>query len=702
MSIQVASSADEERLRRLRNIGVIAHIDAGKTTTTERILYYTGRTYRMGNVDEGTTVTDWMVQERERGITIQSAAISSEWRGYQINLIDTPGHIDFTAEVQRSLRVLDGGVVVFDAVAGVEPQSETVWRQANRYGVPRICFVNKMDRTGADFWRTIDMIRERLGATPVAMQYPIGSEDLFAGMVDLLTRQAWSFPESLGTNPQEIPIPDELVASVEAARETMIERIAETDEALSTKFLEGEEITDDELRAALRAATLANTLVPVLCGTALRTKGVQLLLDAVLAYLPSPLDIPAVRGTNPDSGEEEERPPDITAPVSGLVFKIQTDPFIGRLAYVRIYSGVMQTGQMLQNSTRDRKERIGRLVKVYAEKRDEVTELRAGDIGAIVSVKQTYTGETLCDPAAPIVLETIDFPDPVVSVAVEPKTKGDQDKLANAMQRLAEEDPTFRIKVDPDTGQTLISGMGELHLEVLVDRMQREFGVQAHVGRHQVAYRETITRKVEMETRFVRQTGGRGQFAHVIVELEPLPRGSGFEFVDKVTGGAIPKEYIGPVGQGMRESMENGVLGGYPLVDIRATLVGGSFHEVDSSDFAFRIAGSMALREGAEKAGPVLLEPVMRIEIVVPETSTGDVIGDLVARRGQISGLEMHSFGLQAVKGTVPLAEMFSYATNLRSVTQGRGTFTMEFDHYDVLPGERARTILGLGSKKSV
>jgi len=702
MPIQVASSSDEERLRRLRNIGIIAHIDAGKTTTTERILYYTGKTYRMGNVDEGTTVTDWMVQERERGITIQSAAITSEWRGYQINLIDTPGHIDFTAEVQRSLRVLDGGVVVFDAVAGVEPQSETVWRQANRYGVPRICFVNKMDRTGADFWRTIDMIRERLGAKPVTVQYPIGSEDLFAGMVDLITRQAWSFPESLGTNPQEIPIPDELVASVEAARETMIERIAETDEALTTKFLEGEEITDDEMRAALRAATIANKLVPVLCGTALRTKGVQLLLDAVLAYLPSPLDIPAVRGTNPDSGEEEERPPDLNAPVSGLVFKIQTDPFIGRLAYVRIYSGVMQTGQMLQNSTRDRKERIGRLVKIYAEKRDEVSELRAGDIGAIVSVKQTYTGETLCDPAAPIVLEAIDFPDPVVSVAVEPKTKADQDKLANAMQRLAEEDPTFRIKVDADTGQTLISGMGELHLEVLVDRMQREFGVQAHVGRHQVAYRETISRKVEMETRFVRQTGGRGQFAHIIVQLEPLPRGSGFEFVDKVTGGAIPKEYIGPVGHGMRDSMENGVLGGYPLVDIRATLVGGSFHEVDSSDFAFRIAGSMALREGAEKAGPVLLEPVMRIEIVVPETSTGDVIGDLVARRGQITGLEMHSFGLQAVKGTVPLAEMFSYATNLRSVTQGRGTFTMEFDHYDVLPGERARTILGLGSKNPV
>ena len=620
--------------------------------------------------------------------------------GYQINLIDTPGHIDFTAEVQRSLRVLDGGVVVFDAVAGVEPQSETVWRQANRYGVPRICFVNKMDRTGADFWRTIDMIRDRLGATPVAMQFPIGSEDLFAGMVDLITRQAWSFPESLGTNPQEIPIPDELVAAVEAAREPMIERIAETDEALTTKFLEGEEITDDELRAALRAPRLRIRWYQSCAARPCAPRASSCCSMPCWTTCPHRSIFPPCAARIRTPARKRNGPPTSPRPSAGLVFKIQTDPFIGRLAYVRIYSGVMQTGQMLQNSTRDRKERIGRLVQVYAEKRDEVTELRAGDIGAIVSVKQTYTGETLCDPAAPIVLETIDFPDPVISVAVEPKTKADQDKLANAMQRLAEEDPTFRVKVDPDTGQTLISGMGELHLEVLVDRMQREFGVQAHVGRHQVAYRETITRKVEMETRFVRQTGGRGQFAHVIVELEPLPRGSGFEFVDKVTGGAIPKEYIGPAGQGMRESMENGVLGGYPLVDIRATLVGGSFHEVDSSDFAFRIAGSMALREGAEKAGPVLLEPVMRIEIVVPETSTGDVIGDLVARRGQISGLEMHSFGLQAVKGTVPLAEMFSYATNLRSVTQGRGTFTMEFDHYDVLPGERARTILGLGSKK--
>jgi elongation factor G len=683
----------------LRNIGIIAHIDAGKTTTTERILYYTGRTYRMGNVDEGTTVTDWMIQERERGITIQSAAITSEWRGHQINLIDTPGHIDFTAEVQRSLRVLDGGVVVFDAVAGVEPQSETVWRQANRYGVPRICFVNKMDRTGADFWRTVDMIRDRLGAHPVAIQIPIGAEDLFAGMVDLISLKAWAFPDALGANPQEIPIPADLAQQVKESRDLMIERIAETDEDLTLKFLESEEITEAELRAALRAATISGQLVPVLCGTALRTKGVQLLLDAVVDYLPSPLDIPAVRCVNPGSGAEEERPADPNAPVAGLVFKIQTDPFIGRLAYVRVYSGVMQTGQMLQNSTRDRKERIGRLVQIYADKRNEISELRAGDIGAIVSVKQTFTGETLCDPAAPVVLEPIDFPEPVIAVAVEPKTKADQDKLANAMQRLAEEDPTFRVKVDADTGQTLISGMGELHLEVLVDRMQREFGVQAHVGRHQVAYRETILRKAEVETRFVRQTGGRGQYAHVIIQFEPLPRGGGFEFVDKVVGGAIPKEFIPPVAQGLRDALENGVLGGYPIVDVRATLIGGSYHEVDSSDMAFRIAGSMALREGAEKAQPALLEPMMRVEVVVPETSTGDVIGYLVARRGQISGLEMHSLGMQAIKSHIPLAEMFGYATNLRSATQGRGTFTMEFDHYEVVPEERARQILGMAPR---
>jgi elongation factor G len=650
----------------------------------------------MGNVDEGTTVTDWMPLERERGITITAAAITSAWRGYQINLIDTPGHIDFTAEVQRSLRVLDGGVVVFDAVAGVEPQSETVWRQANRYGVPRICFVNKMDRIGADFWRTISMIRDRLGAKPVAIQIPMGREDLFRGMVDLITRTAWTFPDALGANPVAIPIPSELEEQVRAARATMVERIAETDEDLTIKYLEEAEITEDELRHALRAATIANKLVPVLCGSALRTKGVQLLLDAVVDYLPSPLDIPPVRGANPHNGRTEERPPHPNAPAAALVFKIQSDPFIGRLAYLRAYSGVLRTGDMLVNSSKDRKERLGRLVQVYAEKRQEINEIRAGDIGALVGVKLSFTGETLCDPAAPIILEAIEFPAPVISVAIEPKTKADQDKLSTSLQRLAEEDPTFRVKMDEQTGQTLISGMGELHLEVLVDRMQREFGVQAHVGRHQVAYRETITRKAQVETRFVRQTGGRGQYAHVLVELEPLPKGGGFEFVNKVTGGAIPKEFIPAVAHGMRESLENGVLGGYPLVDLRATLLGGSYHEVDSSDLSFRIAGSMALREAAQKASPVLLEPVMRVEVVVPEGATGDVIGDLIARRGQINGMELHSIGMQAIKALVPLAEMFGYATSLRSATQGRGTFTMEFDHYDVVPEERAKAILGI------
>ncbi len=695
MTTQPIPVTEEERLQRLRNIGIIAHIDAGKTTTTERILYYTGKTYRMGNVDEGTTVTDWMVQERERGITIQSAAITSAWRGYQINIIDTPGHIDFTAEVQRSLRVLDGGVVVFDAVAGVEPQSETVWRQANRYGVPRICFVNKMDRVGANFWRTIDMIRDRLGANPLPIQLPIGVEDSFIGMVDLMTGRAWTFPDALGATPEEIPVPPELVERAAELREQLVEKIAETDDALTLKYLEGESFSEDELTAALRKATIAGKLVPVLCGTSLRTKGVQLLLDAVVAYLPSPLDIPAVIGTNPNSGAEEERPTDASAPLAALVFKIQTDPYMGRMAYVRVYSGSLQTGTTVQNSSRDRKERIGRLVQVYAEKREDITEIRAGDIGAILGVKQTFTGETLCDPGKPIVLEAIEFPEPVISIAVEPKTKADQDKLANSLQRLAEEDPTFRVRVDEQTGQTVLSGMGELHLEVLVDRMLREFGVQANVGRHQVAYRETITRKTQIEQRFVRQTGGRGQYAHVILELEPQERGKGFEFVDKVVGGAIPKEFIPAVSQGIRESMDNGVLGGNPMVDIKATLVGGSYHEVDSSELAFKIAGSMALREGAEKAGPVLLEPVMKIEIVAPEQSVGDVIGDLVARRGQVAGLELHSVGMQAVKGTVPLAEMVGYATSLRSATQGRASFTMEFDRYEIVPADRARQILG-------
>jgi elongation factor G len=696
MSSAIFRSSDEERIRRLRNIGIIAHIDAGKTTTTERILYYTGKTYRMGNVDEGTTVTDWMQQERERGITIQSAAITSEWRGYQINLIDTPGHIDFTAEVQRSLRVLDGGVVIFDAVAGVEPQSETVWRQADRYGVPRICFVNKMDRPGADFGRTIQMIEDRLRAKPLAVQLPIGAEAGFQGMVDLASRKAWTFPDFLGENPVEIAIPGDLQDAFEREREAFVEKVAETDELLTTKYLEGERISEEELRTALRSATISGRLVPVLCGSSLRTKGVQPLLDAVIDYLPSPLDIRPVLGVNPLTGLQEHRAADPRAPAAALLFKIQTDPFIGRLGYIRVYSGVFQTGMMLHNANRDRKERLGRLVQVYADKRVDISEVCAGDIGAIVGVKQTFTGETLCDPSSPIILEMIEFPEPVISVAVEPKTKTDQDKLSNALQRLAEEDPTFRVKVDDQTGQTLISGMGELHLEVLVDRMHREFGVQAHVGRHQVTYRETITRKTLIETRFVRQTGGRGQYAHVIVEFEPIARGAGFEFVDKVTGGAIPKEFIPAVGQGIREALDNGVLGGYPVVDLRATLVGGSSHEVDSSELAFKIAGSMAFREGMAKASPVLLEPVMRLEVVGPEAATGDVIGDLVARRGQIGGMEVHSAGMQAIRALVPLAEMFGYATHLRSATQGRGTFTMEFDHYDVVSQERARRILGL------
>jgi elongation factor G len=696
MSSAIPHSFDGERIRRLRNIGIIAHIDAGKTTTTERILYYTGKTYRMGNVDEGTTVTDWMQQERERGITIQSAAITSEWRGHQINLIDTPGHIDFTAEVQRSLRVLDGGVVIFDAVAGVEPQSETVWRQADRYGVPRVCFVNKMDRPGADFGRTIRMIEDRLRAKPLAVQLPIGAEAGFQGMVDLVSGKAWTFPDFLGENPVEIAIPDDLQDAFEREHETFVEKVAETDELLTTKFLEGELISEEELRAALRSATISGKLVPVLCGSSLRTKGVQPLLDAVIDFLPSPLDIRPVLGVNPLTGLQEQRAADPSAPAAALLFKIQTDPFIGRLGYIRVYSGVFQTGMMLHNANKDRKERLGRLVQVYADKRVDISEICAGDIGAIVGVKQTFTGETLCDPSSPIILEMIEFPEPVISVAVEPKTKTDQDKLSNALQRLAEEDPTFRVKVDEQTGQTLISGMGELHLEVLVDRMHREFGVQAHVGRHQVTYRETITKKALIETRFVRQTGGRGQYAHVNVEFEPIERGAGFEFLAKVTGGAIPKEFIPAVGQGIREALDNGVLGGYPVVDLRATLVGGSYHEVDSSELAFKIAGSMAFREGMAKASPVLLEPVMGLEVVAPEVSTGDVIGDLVARRGQIGGMEVHSAGMQAIRALVPLAEMFGYATHLRSATQGRGTFTMEFDHYDVVSQERARRILGL------
>ena len=686
--------AREFPIERIRNIGIIAHIDAGKTTTTERVLFYSGRTYRLGNVDEGTTVTDWMEQEKERGITITAAAITTSWRDYQINLIDTPGHIDFTAEVQRSLRVLDGGVVVFDAVAGVEPQSETVWRQANRYGVPRICFVNKMDRIGADFWRTIDMIRTRLGAKPLPVQIPIGAQDTFKGAVDLMEMQAVVFTDELGASPQIGEIPADLQAEAKAWREKMIEAIAETDEELTLKFLEGEEISTTELRLALRRATLSSHLVPVLCGSSLRNKGVQPLLDAVVDYLPSPVDIPPVYGIDPDTNAEKIRPTNDAAPLSALVFKIVADPYVGRLAYVRVYSGVLNASSGVINSTKGRKERIGRLMRMRANQREDLTEIPAGEIGAIIGLKQTFTGDTLCDPADQVILESIAFPEPVIMIAIEPKTKADQDKMSMALQRLAEEDPTFKVKVDEQTGQTLIAGMGEFHLEVLVDRMLREFRVQAKVGRPQVAYRETITKKVKVQGRFVRQSGGRGQYGDVWLELEPLAPGEGFLFEDKTVGGVVPREYMGAIQSGIKEAMENGIIGGFPLIDMTARLVDGSYHEVDSSELAFKIAASMALKEGAQKAGPVLLEPIMKVEVVTPEDYVGDVIGDLSARRGQIDGIEMHSTGTQAVRAFIPLASMFGYATDLRSRTQGRGVFTQEFDHYQPVSAEQTQKLL--------
>ncbi len=686
----------EVPLSRLRNIGIIAHIDAGKTTTTERILFYTGRTYRMGNVDEGTTVTDWMEQERERGITITAAAITCTWKGVQINIIDTPGHIDFTAEVQRSLRVLDGGVVVFDAVNGVEPQSETVWRQANRYRVPRICFINKMDRVGADFWRTVSMIETRLHARPVPIQVPLGVHDSFQGMVDLIEEKAWIFSDELGAHPEQVDIPPEMRDEVTQRREQMIELIADADEEVLQKYLEGDPLSPELLRAALRRVTISGALVPVLCGSALRNKGVQPLLDAIVYYLPSPVDIPPIQGMNPQTGQEEQRLPDENGPLAALVFKIVADPYIGRLAYLRVYSGTLRTGDQVTNVNRGRKERIGRLTRMYADKREDIDTIYAGDIGAVLGLKQTFTGETLCSPDAPILLESIQFPEPVISVAIEPRTQADQDRMSEALQRLAEEDPTFRVRTDEQTGQTIISGMGELHLEVLVDRMLREFRVSANVGRPQVAYRETITRVARGEGRFIRQTGGRGQYGHVWLEVEPLPAGSGIVFEDAIVGGVVPREFIPAVEAGVREALENGVLAGFPIIDVKVRLVDGSYHEVDSSDLAFKIAGSMALKEAVQKAEPVLLEPVMRVDVVVPEQNTGDVIGDLSARRGQIEGLELHAPGMQIIHALVPLSEMFGYATRLRSATQGRGTFTMEFDHYQqVEPVQAERILLG-------
>lgn len=671
-------------LEKVRNIGIIAHIDAGKTTTTERILYYTGMIHRMGEVHEGTATMDHMVQEQERGITITSAATTTTWLDHQINIIDTPGHIDFTAEVQRSLRVLDGGVVVFDAVAGVEPQSETVWRQADEYHVPRICFVNKMDRVGADFIRTISMIRERLGANPIAIQLPIGAESSFRGIIDLLTMEAAVWEEDdLGAKPNIVAIPDDMIDEAQRARDIIIERIIETDDELMERYLEGEEITVEELRKALRKATVTNQVTPVLCGTALRNKGVQRVLDAVVYYLPSPLDVPPIEGINPDTNEVETRAPSDDEPLAALVFKIVTDPYVGKLAYFRVYSGVLRSGSTVINSTKGKKERIGRILRMHADRREDLTEVGAGDIAATLGLKLTFTGETLCDPKRPIILEAIEFPEPVISLAIEPKTNKDQEKMGHALKALSEEDPTFQVRTDDQTGQTVLYGMGELHLEVLVDRLLREFKVGANVGQPRVAYRETITKTVEKaEGRFVRQSGGRGQYGHVVLKLEPLPPGSGFEFEDAIVGGTIPKEFIKPTEAGIREALDSGVIAGYPIVDIKATLYDGSYHEVDSSEMAFKIAGSMALKEGVQKGHPILLEPIMSVEVVTPEEYTGDVIGNLSSRRGMIDGMEMRVEGLQAIKARVPLAEMFGYATRLRSMTQGRGTFTMEFEHY--------------------
>ncbi len=681
-------------LEKYRNIGIIAHIDAGKTTTTERILFYTGKTHRIGSVDDGTTVTDWMVQERERGITIVSAAVTAEWKGYQVNIIDTPGHIDFTAEVQRSLRVLDGGIVVFDAVQGVEPQSETVWRQADRYGVPRICFANKMDRVGASYERTIESIIARLGARPIAMQMPIGMESAFQGVIDLMTMKAIYWDDEFGRDPREDEIPPDLKTEAEEHRHAMVERIAELDDALTVKYLEGAKISNDELKAVLRKAVIDNRATPIFCGSSLRNKGVQPVLDAVIDYLPSPQDVPPVVGTDPRTNEKVELPPEDDAPLSALVFKIVTDPYVGRLAYFRIYSGTLSQGQMVSNPTKGKRERIGRLLRMYADHRDDITEVRAGEIAAVLGFKDTFTGDTLCDNRL-VVLESITFPEPVIFVAIEPKTTADQDKMGEALKKLSEEDPTFRVRSDETTGQTIISGMGELHLDVIVDRMLREFRVQANVGNPRVAYHESITQAVpKVNQKFVKQTGGHGMYAHVVIALEPGERGSGIVFENKVVGGSIPREYIPAVEKGIRESAESGVLAGYPVTDLKVTLTDGSFHEVDSSDMAFKMAASMAFKEGVQKGKPVLLEPVMKIEAVAPEEFLGEILSSLNSRRGSIHGMEMRLGNAQAVNATAPLGEMFGYATELRSSTQGRGVFSMEFDHYAPVPESVAQHIL--------
>jgi elongation factor G len=685
----------EYPLERTRNIGIIAHIDAGKTTTTERILFYTGRVHKVGEVHEGAATMDWMAQERERGITITSAATTCFWNDHRINIIDTPGHVDFTVEVERSLRVLDGGVVVLDAVAGVEPQSETVWRQADKYNVPRFVFVNKMDRIGANFQQCVDMLEERLGAHPVVIQLPIGTESDFAGVVDLIDMNAIIYTDDLGTQQTETEIPVDMQAAADQAREHMFEQLSHCDEEFLEIYLahlEGDEITSEQIRAAIRRATIANGMVAVLCGSSLRNKGVQPMLDSIVDYLPSPLDVPPVTGINPKTDEEEERNASDDEPFAGLAFKIVADPYVGRLAYCRIYSGMLKSGSYILNSTKDNRERVGRLLRMHANHREDITEAGAGDIVAIVGLKNTFTGDTLCDPEKQIILESISFPEPVISVAVEPKTKADTDKMSEALVRLSEEDPTFRLRNDQETGQTIISGMGELHLEILVDRMLREFKVQANVGKPQVAYKETISRPAKAEGRFVRQTGGRGQYGDVWLELEPLEAGTGFEFVNKIVGGVVPREYIPAVEAGVREAMDSGILAGYPVIDLRATLYDGSYHEVDSSEMAFKIAASMGFKAAAEKAGPTLLEPIMRVEVTTPENFVGDVIGDLNARRGRVDAMEPRG-NVHVVRAFVPLAEMFGYATTLRSATQGRASYSMEPSHYEPVPNSIAEEI---------
>ena len=681
-------------LEKVRNFGIAAHIDAGKTTTTERILFYTGKTHKIGEVHDGAAVTDFMDQERERGITIQSAAVTAMWKGHQLNIIDTPGHVDFTIEVERSLRVLDGVVAVFCAVGGVQSQSETVWRQANRYEVPRMVFVNKMDRTGANFYRVVDQLRNRLNANAHPIQLPIGAEDKFTGLIDLLTMKAEIYTNDLGTDIREEEIPADMVEKANEYHAALVEAISEFDDDLMMKFLEGEEPTVEELKKVLRKATCDNKIVPVCCGTAFKNKGVQLLLDNVVNYLPSPVDVKAIEGELED-GSKVERHSSEAEPFSALAFKVMTDPYVGRLTFLRVYSGKLTAGSYVLNATNGKKERISRLVQMYADQRNEIQEVYAGDICAAVGLKDTTTGDTLCDEKAPIILEKMSFPEPVISVAIEPKTKADQDKMGIALQKLAEEDPSFRVKSDTETGQTIISGMGELHLDIIVDRLLREFKVDANVGKPQVAYRETIRGNADQDSKFIRQSGGKGQYGHVKIQIEPAEENAGFVFENKIVGGAIPKEYIEPARKGMEEALEGGILAGFPMIDVKVTLYDGSYHEVDSSEMAFKIAGSMAIKEGCKKAKPCILEPMMKVEIEIPEENTGDIVGDIASRRGRIEGMEIiEGTGIQKVRAMVPLAEMFGYATDIRSKTQGRGTFSMEFAKYEQVPANVEKEII--------